>query len=83
MSSLINLLASKDEEVTTGEIVQRKTDRIYDVQVGKRTLSVQSLVTEDLPKNSRVVLVKTTNGFFITNIERVKDRRTIGVVIDG
>lgn len=83
MSSLINLLASKDEEVTTGEIVQRKTDRIYDVQVGKRTLSVQSLVTEDLPKNSRVVLVKTTNGFFITNIERVKDRRTIGVMIDG
>lgn len=83
MPSIANLLISKDTEVTTGEIVQRKADKTYDVQIGKRTLSVQSLVTEDLPKNSRVVLVKTVNGFFITNIERVKDRRAIGVVIDG
>ena len=83
MPGLIKLLAVKSREVLTGEIIQRQTDKIYQVKIGRRVLSMQSLVPERLSRNSRVVVVKTDTGFYITNKEQIKDRQKLEVVIDG
>ncbi|MCK4542167.1 MAG: hypothetical protein KAU17_08040 [Spirochaetales bacterium] len=83
MSSLKKLLAPSKKEVLVGEIVQRQLGDIYKVKIGKRTLSVRSLVAERLSKSSQVVVVKTADGLFITNKEQIKDRRKLEVTIDG
>lgn len=83
MPSIKQLLESKDKEITTGEIVQRSADKKYEVQIGKRTIPVLSLVSETLPRNSRVVVVRTAEGSYITNVENIKSRQIVGVVIDG
>jgi hypothetical protein len=84
MPSLKKLLSfGKDKEVITGEIIQRQTDRMYQVKIGKRVLSMQSLVSERLPRNSQVVVVKTDEGYYITNKEQIKDRQKREVTISG
>ena len=84
MPSLIRLLSvAKDKEVIVGEVVQRQTDKVYQVKIGNQILSVRSLVSERLPKNSQVIVVKTDEGLYITNKERIKDRQKLEVTIDG
>lgn len=84
MPSLKKLLFfGKDKEVITGEVIQRQTDRMYQVKIGKRVLSMQSLVSERLPRNSQVVVVKTDEGYYITNKEQIKDRQKREVTISG
>lgn len=84
MPSLKKLLSfGKDKEVITGEIIQRQTDRMYQVKIGKRVLSMQSLVSERLPRNSQVVVVKTDEGYYITNKEQIKDRQKREITISG
>ena len=84
MPSLIKLLtAVKGKEIFTGEVIQRQTDKMYQVKIGKRILLVQSLVSGQLSRNSQVVVVKTDTGLYITNKERIKDRQILGVTIDG
>jgi hypothetical protein len=84
MPSLKKLLSfDRDKEVITGEVIQRQTDRMYQVKIGKRVLSMQSLVSERLPRNSQVVVVKTDEGYYITNKEQIKDRQKREVTISG
>ena len=83
MPSLKKLLSVDDKEVTTGEVIQRQSGGMYQVKIGNRTLSMQSLLPERLPRNSQVVIVKTDVGFYITNKEKIKDRRKLEVFIDG
>lgn len=84
MSSLTKLLSIDKNNVLTGEIIQRQTDKMYQVKIGKRILSVQSLVPDEaLPRHSRVVIIKTDTGFYITNKEQIKDRQKLEVTIDG
>lgn len=84
MSSLTKLLNPvKTREVATGEIIQRQSDGAYQVKIGNQTLSIRSLVTGPLPKNTQVVVVRTDQGRFIINKERIKDRQKLEVIIDG
>ena len=84
MSGVIKLLAPvKGREVMTGEIVQRRTSGMYQVKIGRRTLPVQSLVVERLPKNSQVVVVQIDRGLYIINKEHIKDRQALEVAING
>lgn len=84
MSSLTKLLSTNKNNVLTGEIIQRQTDKMYRVKIGNRILSMQSLAPESaLPRHSQVVVVKTNAGFYITNKEQIKDRQKIEVAIDG
>jgi hypothetical protein len=84
MPSLTKLLAIDKNNVLTGEIIQRQTDKMYRVKIGNRILSVQSLASgEALPRHSQVVVIKTDAGFYITNKKQIKDRQKIEVTIDG
>lgn len=84
MSGIIKLLAPvKGREVMTGEVVQRRASGMYQVKIGRRVLSVQSLVVERLPKNSQVVVVQIDKGLYIINKEHIKDRELLEVIING
>jgi membrane protein implicated in regulation of membrane protease activity len=84
VSGIIKLLAPvKGREVMTGEVVQRRTSGMYQVKIGRRTLPVQSLVVERLPKNSQVVVVQIDRGLYIINKEHIKDRQALEVIING
>jgi membrane protein implicated in regulation of membrane protease activity len=67
----------------TGEVVQRRASGMYQVKIGRRVLSVQSLVVERLPKNSQVVVVQIDKGLYIINKEHIKDRELLEVIING
>ena len=84
MPSLIKLLSPvKAKEVDTGEIIQRQADGMYQVKIGRQTLSMRSLIIEKLSKGTQVVVVQTDKGPFIINKERIKDRQKLEVIIDG
>lgn len=84
MPSLTKLLNPiKTKEVSTGEIIQRQADGMYQVKIGRQTLTVRSLIPERLSKSAQVVVVQTERGVFIINKERIKDRQKLEVIING
>lgn len=84
MSSLKGLLfRDMTKEVFSGEIVKCQAEGMYQVKIGNRIVSMNSLVPELLAKNMQVMVAKTDEGFFIINKESIKGRKIIEVIIDG
>lgn len=84
MPSLTKLISGvKSKEVFIGEIIQRQANSMYQVKMGNRILSMQSLVQGRLSCNSQVVVVKTDAGYCIVNKEQIKDRQPLEVIING
>lgn len=84
MPSITKLLsANKDQEILIGEVVQRQSDNSYQIKIGTRLIIVKSLISERLPINSQVIVIKTDTGYYITNKENIKSRQKIEVIKDG
>lgn len=69
----------------TGEVVNKLSEskKTYTITIAGKERKVKSAIEEDLPVGARVILVSTSDGFYIVGSETSKNRDIREVVIDG
>lgn len=85
MESLTKILKPETplSEVVIGEIYSRGVGNTYTVKIGARKFTAVSLVSEILPEKTRVVIVRSGEEVYITNREKIRDKKLMEVVISG
>lgn len=85
MPSLTNLLrqSPSNNEVVVGVIVSRGIENKYRIKVGRNEYIAESLLTEVLPGNTKVIVAQIGGEVFITSREKIRDQQLLEVTING
>ena len=83
MPGILKIFAVARKNVTSGEILNRQADNMFNVKIGSRTLKIKSAVSEPLDIGTRVVVAKTDEGRFIVGAGDIQNRGRQEVAIDG